>query len=121
MKPGSELALMVDFLGAASRELPDIRLMRRQVLNIELEPGLRVRASIPGQADIYGIIRGGRLIEIELKTYRGRLSEAQVRWRSFCQAWGVPYLLLTSLRGEPAHETVARWVAELKDKLATLA
>ena len=41
-----ELLLMNLFLGAASKELPTIRLFRANVLNVEIKQGLRVKAGL---------------------------------------------------------------------------
>ncbi len=110
-----EIELQQHFMHAASVALPNVRLFRRQVMNVEVKPGVRVRAALVGQADLYWITRGGRHGEIELKAARGRLSEAQLRWAAWCRGWGVPYLLLKAERGEEPANTITRWVDTLRD------
>jgi hypothetical protein len=44
----------------------------------------------------------------------GRERDAQVRWRDFCRAWEIPYVIVRAKAGESAQETVDRWIQELR-------
>lgn len=114
----TELELMNLFFGAVSRVLPGVRFFRRQVLRVELEPGLHVSAGIPGQADAYFIVKGTALHgECEFKSASGRLSAAQLRWKAFCESWGILFLELKAQRGETSEATISRWIQELEEAL----
>lgn len=76
--------------------------------------GRVMRAGVRGQADLYGIWRGGRHLEIELKAAGGRLSPEQEAWRAWCLVWDVPYLLLEAERGESVGDTVGRWIERIR-------
>ena len=109
----NETDLLHLFIQRAPLSLPDCRVFRRNVLNVETKQGFRARNGIRGQADCYAITRGGRHVEIETKAARGQLAEAQKRWREFCVSFGVPHLVLRAHFKETADETVARWIVEL--------
>ncbi len=109
-----ELDLMWLLLKEAPAALPDLRLFRRAVVNVEAKHGFRVKAGIPGQCDIYAIQKGGRIYEIETKARRGGLSPAQKQWRAFCFSWDIPHLVLTEGKGETAEATVSRWLQEIR-------
>ncbi len=110
----TELDLMWSLMARAPAALPDLRLFRRSVVNVEAKRGFRVKAGIPGQCDIYAIQKGGRIVEVETKARRGVLSPAQKSWQSFCLSWGIPHLVLRELPQETAEQTVSRWVEELR-------
>lgn len=115
MRGVSETDLLFLFLAEAPKCLPTVRVFRRTILTRqEMKAGYFVSAGVPGQCDAYAYVRGGAIIELETKAYKGRMREAQARWRAFCQEWGVPHLVLRAGKGEPAETTVARWVSELK-------
>jgi len=96
--------------------IPTLRLFRRQIM--VARRGDRVmRAGVPGQADLYGYVQGGRCVEIELKGVDGRQSDEQRAWQAFCASWGVPYVLLRATRGEARRQTIERWCGELKAQL----
>jgi hypothetical protein len=107
-----ESDLKAALLLAAPRLLPDLRLFRRQVMRVQLEDRT-IPIGIRGQADLWGLWRGGRHIELELKTATGRLTTHQVAWQAFCRSWGVPHLVLRGRDGESTEETVGRWVEEI--------
>lgn len=111
-----ELELQRALLIAAPAALPAVRLFRRNIVNASSQslPGVRLRAGIKGQADIYGLVRGGRHIEIELKSATGRLRPEQERWRDWCREWGIEWVLLEASRLENPDETVRRWLSELR-------
>jgi hypothetical protein len=73
-----------------------------------------VRFAIPGQCDLYGIVQGGRHIEVELKSLKKPLLPEQKQWQSWCKEWGVPHTVLRSVAGETVPQTVERWCLELK-------
>lgn len=105
---------MWKLLQAAPYALPNMRLFRRVVVNVEAKQGFRVRAGVKGQCDIYAIARGGRILEVETKARRGVLSPAQLAWQAFCLGWGVPHIVLIEKRGETPDETVNRWLGEIR-------
>lgn len=90
---------------------PNHRFFRRNVGAIKVEDRF-FRASLSGQADLYILGRGGWHGEIEVKRFT-KLSPDQIRWRDWCDAWKVPWLLLEADRAEGPSETVTRWVFEL--------
>lgn len=110
----SETDLLHLFIRDAPVSLPDVRVFRRNILNVATAHGFRARNGIVGQADAYALTRGGRHVEIETKAARGRMAEAQKRWRSFCLGWGIPHLVLRALPNEEPNDTVARWISELR-------
>jgi hypothetical protein len=113
-----ESDLKAALLLAAPRLLPDLRLFRRQVMRVLVPDTERVVAvGIKGQADLYGLWRGGRHIELELKTATGRLTPHQVVWQSFCRSWGVPHLVLRERVNETTDETVERWIGEIQKEI----
>lgn len=101
---------------AAPGALPNLRLFRRNIGAAKFH-GHTVRFAIKGQCDLWGLARGGMHIELELKAPGGRLSPDQANWRSFCLAWGVPYLLLKAERTETVEGAVERWMGEIRSLL----
>lgn len=61
-----------------------------------------IRFGVPGQADITGILRDGRRLEIECKAAHGRQSEAQRNYQRMIEFFGGVYILARS-----ANEAVA--------------
>lgn len=59
--------------------------------------GHRVHFGVPGQADISGILRGGRRLEVEVKSDRGRQSPEQREFQHRIEALGGLYLLAYEL------------------------
>jgi hypothetical protein len=116
-----ESDLQAALLIAAPYHLPHLRLFRRNVGKFKLanhDGSTRVlRVGIPGQCDLYGLLRGGRHVELELKSRSGRLEDDQKSWRDACQAWGIPWLLLKAERGETKEQTVDRWISEIRKVL----
>lgn len=55
-----------------------------------------VRFGLPGMADVSGILRCGRRVEIECKTATGRLTLEQRRWGEMVTAYGALYVLARS-------------------------
>jgi hypothetical protein len=111
-----ESTLQARLLALVPALLPNVRLFRRNVLKVRIE-GRAMRAGIKGQCDLYGYERGGRIIELELKSLTGRQTPEQVRWAEFCRAWVVPHLVLKPVHGEEIDETVTRWCLEIAARL----
>ncbi len=112
-----ETDLLALFLRAAPLAIRDVRVYRRNIIRRKVvidEREVMLVNGIPGQADAYALVRGGRHIELETKAAKGKMRAAQVRWRAFCEAWGVPHLVLRALAGELPDETVNRWCEELR-------
>ena len=100
---------------AAPRALPDVRLFRRPILRVQLqEPDRVIAVGIKGQADLWGLCKGGRHIELELKTATGTMRKHQLAWQAFCLAWGIPHLELRARVGEATGATVGRWIGEIR-------
>ena len=76
--------------------------------------GATVRFAIPGQADLYGVTRGGGHLEVELKAAGKHLEPDQKAWAAWCIEWAVPHIVLTGWKGETVEETVERWLGELE-------
>ena len=103
----------------APKRLPHVRLFRRNVGAVKAAVGADgaarwTRFGIPGQSDLWAVVRGGYIIEIEIKGLAGSLSPVQRAWRDFCLGWGVPWLLLKPLKGEAPEATVARWIGDIE-------
>jgi hypothetical protein len=109
----NETDLLHLFIAAAPHTLPDVRVFRRNIINVETIHGFRARNGIAGQADAYAIFRGGRHVELETKAARGTMRKAQIAWRAWCERWQVPHLVLRAVKGEQPSDTVVRWIAEL--------
>jgi hypothetical protein len=116
-----ELAAQAHFLLRAPVVIPDLRLFRRNVgvsrysrYQPATGPERFVRFGIKGQSDIFGLFKGGRHIELELKAVGKRLTVEQDAWRVFCASWEVPWLLPQERRDESVEECVARWCGEIK-------
>ena len=113
----SEKNLQQQLVRGISIAIPSVRIFRRTVVNCVTRKGFRARAGLIGQADCYAYVRGGRVVEIELKAAGGSLSPAQERWQAWCVAWGVPHVLLVARRDESPRETVERWIEEIRGVL----
>lgn len=112
-----ESTLQNELLLSAPRELPALRLFRRNILAVRIE-GRAMSAGIKGQSDLYGITQGvSRHIELELKSLTGRSSPEQKAWAAWCATWGVPHLVLRPLKDETTQMTVARWCDEIRQVL----
>ncbi len=103
-------------MAAAAVQLPSVRLFRRNTGAVKIHDRF-VRFGLTGQADFYAICKGGRHVEIEVKNVRGKLSDAQERWRHWCESWSVPWITLHVRNGERPTDTVSRWISELRELL----
>ena len=100
------------FLARASLEFRQHRFFRRNTGAIKLESRM-FRAGIPGQCDLYVIGKGGWHGEVEVKRFT-KLSPAQEQWITWCDEWGVPWLMLRVHKDELPAVTVDRWVREVR-------
>jgi hypothetical protein len=109
-----ENQLRDQFVQAAAFAVPHARLFVRQIINVETKAGWRARAGIRGQADIYAIVKGGKHIEIECKAAKYKWYKEQLAWRSWCEANGIPYLVLQVEPKEAPADTLTRWLDLLR-------
>lgn len=107
-----ESQLQARLLLVAPERLPDLRLFRRNVGTVNMY-GRKVHFAIAGQCDLYGIFRGGKHIEIELKGVKTPVSQEQMIWSSWCVEWGVTHVFLRAKKDETVEQTVERWCQEL--------
>lgn len=109
------------FARLAPYKLPRVRVFRRQIVHGQMKAGYWAAAGIRGQCDYYAIELGGRHIEIEIKSAaesgNREVRQRQESWRMFCESWGILYLRPKARPGEPAADTVARWIEELRAAL----
>lgn len=115
----TESVLQANLLLEAPKRLPNLRLFRRNVVKVRIEDRT-VRAGIKGQCDLYGYVRGGRTIEVELKGVGKYLSPEQKAWQAWCEEWRVPHVVLRAARGETVEETVGRWCDEIRNVLSSV-
>jgi hypothetical protein len=109
----SETDLLWQFIKETPVSLPNVRVFRRNVLNVGTTLGFRAVNGIKGQADAYAIVRGGLHVEIETKAARGAMREAQEAWKRHCARFQIPHLVLRAKKNEAPDATVARWISEL--------
>lgn len=109
----SESDLKIALLLAAPLALPTLRLFVRPIMRVRRDERV-YSIGIKGQSDLYGLVRGGGHIELELKDVHTITTRQQRDWRSFCRAWGVPHLELRARAGESVDDTVARWLDEIR-------
>lgn len=115
-----ESSLQSRLLLAAPASLPSLRLFRRNIGEAKMRGGYTVSFGIAGQCDLYGYLKGGQVIEIELKAAGKRVQPGspQATWATWCAEWSVPYVVLAALKGEAEEETVGRWISELRKLIA---
>ena len=65
-------------------------------LNV-LTSGRKISFSVPGAADLTGIINDGRRLEIEVKSPTGRQSEKQKQYQNLIETMGGVYVLTRSV------------------------
>ncbi len=85
-----ESRLQAKLLLEAPKRFADMRLFRRNVGAATMASGITVHFGIKGQCDLYGVIRGGKIIEVELKGVGKNLKPDQRNWASWCAEWGDP-------------------------------
>ncbi len=74
----------------------DIRIWRQNTGAARRKSGALVRFGVPGQADLSGILDGGRRLEIEVKTAIGRQSDQQQAFAAMIREYGGVYILARS-------------------------
>lgn len=109
----TEIELRRIYVAAATQEFPDVRFFIRNVGKFSVGES-HVRAGIKGQADVYFYMRGGRGGEIELKNLHTPQTKEQRAWQAFCEAWGIPYLLLRAQSDDPIDDWLVRTYEFLK-------
>lgn len=78
---------------------PDLRLWRQNTGMAFSPDGKRaVRFGVPGQADLSGILAGGRRLEIEIKGPRGRQTPEQMFFGAMIARFGGLYIVAHSLQ-----------------------
>ncbi len=110
----NETDLLHLFIERVPFALRDVRVFRRNIINVETVHGFRARNGIKGQSDAYALVRGGRVVELETKAARGVMRKAQIAWREWCLIWEIPHLVLRAEKGELPSDTVVRWIAKLE-------
>lgn len=110
-----ESEYVTELLLTAPKILPTIRLFKRSVGVFNVD-GRTFRAGMKGQADLYGLIKGGRHLEIEVKNVRGILRDEQKKWRVFCELWGIPWLELRVPAGlsSDRKRVALQWCEEIR-------
>ena len=75
---------------------PDMRLWRQNTGAARV--GRRfIRFGVPGQADLTGILPGGRRLEIEVKSDTGRQTDDQRNFQNMIERFGGLYVLARSV------------------------
>lgn len=89
----TEAELQAEILLAVGSR-PDCRIWRNNTGVGRTLSGQRViRFGLVGSADLLGILRGGRFLAVEVKTAKGRQSEAQRNFQRMIEAMGGVYVL----------------------------
>lgn len=120
-----ESTLQAHLLLALPGRFPNVRFFRRNTAKITVAgkgglPDRTMRFAVPGQCDLYGISRDGKHIEVELKNIGKKLEPDQVRWKTWCDEWKIPHIVLTAQKNETDAQTVERWCGELNGFLILL-
>jgi hypothetical protein len=89
----TEAELQAEILFAVGSR-PDCRIWRNNTGVGRTLSGQRViRFGLVGSADLLGILRGGRFLAVEVKTAKGRQSEAQRNFQRMIESMGGIYVL----------------------------
>ena len=98
MKPKTEAEIQAEILEAFGAS-PSLRLWRNNVGVARTLDGQRMRRfGVPGSADILGILKPkGRMVAIEVKGPRGRLSDKQGLWQQMFEDHGGLYIVARSV------------------------
>jgi hypothetical protein len=95
--------------------LPKARVFKRVAGHLLTPQGTPVRATLQGQADLYGF-HGRTHFEVEVKVGRDKLKPGQEEWGAMCEKLGVPYITVHAkdfrVFDERARDVKA-WVASL--------
>lgn len=108
----SESDLKSQFLLRAPVALPELRLFRRNVGVARAASGNMVRFGIKGLPDLYGLWRGGKYIELELKSKNGRLRPEQAAYAAWCKTWGITHLVLVEASLNP-ESSIDDWIRQI--------
>ncbi len=112
-----ETALVKLFIARVPIVLPNVRAFERTIIDRVVDihgKKVRLRSGIPGQSDVWALVKGGRHIEIEAKAIHGRMGDDQKRWKAFCDAGWCEHMIVYERETEFPHETVERWCQELR-------
>jgi hypothetical protein len=90
-------AMIQKIVLAQVNRIPGVRLWRMNTGKARMPDGSWVTFGIPGQADSTGYLRGGRRLEVELKTPVGRQSKEQKAYQRMIETGGGLYLLARTL------------------------
>ena len=110
--PIHEKVLQRSLLKKAPSAVPDLLLFPRMTAPVQLGTTKTV-VGRTGQADVWGVWKGGIHIEIELKSIDGKLSKEQKDWKEFCLKNGIPHLVLQAWTGESIEDTIQRWLLKI--------
>ena len=89
----TEAELQAEILLAVGSR-PDCRIWRNNTgVGRSLSGDRVIRFGLVGSADLLGILRGGRFLAVEVKTAKGRQSEAQRNFQSMIESMGGIYVL----------------------------
>jgi len=116
----TEGQLLKSFLEAVPYRIPGCLVFERPIVNARATAAGRtwhVRSGVPGMADAYCVAPGGKHVEIEGKSARGQLRDAQIAWQKRCAELEIPHLVLRARKGEAPSDTVSRWCDELRSIL----
>jgi hypothetical protein len=89
----TEAELQAEILLAVGSR-PDCRIWRNNTgVGRSLSGDRVIRFGLVGSADLLGILRGGRFLAVEVKTAKGRQSEAQRNFQRMIESMGGVYVL----------------------------
>ncbi len=92
----SEAEVLHDVLLALGSR-SDCKVWRNNYGEAKMPSGAWVRFGVPGQADVSGILRGGRRLEVETKRPRNHVHrKSQQRFQAMIEAMGGLYVLAVS-------------------------
>ena len=78
---------------------PDLRLWRANTgAAIDAHTGRLIHFGVRGQADLSGILAGGRRLEVEIKSARGRQTPDQLFFGAMIARFGGLYIVAHSLQ-----------------------
>lgn len=88
---------MQNLIIAQLNQVPGVHVWRSNTGAAKTAQGRLLRFGVVGQADITGIIRGGRRVEIEVKSDRGPSTPGQVKYGEMIVAHGGLYVVARCL------------------------
>jgi len=115
----NETELLWLAIGRVPYFLPRVRVFRREIYSGKTATGGYIKIGRPGQGDAYWMadrdVHANWYGEIEAKSAIGQYRAAQVNWRTFCGDRSIPHITWRVGKKESPDDTVARWIAELKE------